>query len=267
MGKKRWLPIIAGLFLILLIAGVVFSLSSPSILEGKASAWLVQRISSTQDNFKESQLIRVVVEPADISLYRKILPEQFDMPEHPMVELVMIDQIDVGPWPLTPYQEGCVSLRCKYKGEEGWFITSLPVSKWVACYAGRTMGYPKYVADEVIFKQITKVWRGEVIHNCRKRLLLEFTPGEWVESPTWVKKGWNIDGPVLNLMPPGVGPDVVRIGSSSKVQPNTVEEKGMVRISIGPDEPWAGLVPPGTVAPGTFVKNKGGRSLVPEKKS
>lgn len=236
------------------------------IFESDASSWLVQAISSIGANFKKSRRIIATLEPADLKAYREILPPQFDMPEHPLVQIAMIDQTDVGPWPLTPYKEVATSLRCSYQGEEGWYISDLPVSTWVAKYAGRTMGYPKYVADEVTFEQAGNVWKSEVVHNGISKIKVEFTPGEWKEQPAWKKNKWEMGGPVLNLMPPGEGPEVVRVGSSGEASPSTTQEKGMLTITIGPDEPFAALVPAGTIAPGVLVKIEEARSLEPEKK-
>ncbi len=236
------------------------------ILEGKASGNLVQALSRTQSNFLESQQLRVMVEPDDLDLYRKVLPRQFDMPEHPMVVLVVVDYIDVGPWPLTRYQEGYIDIRCSYKGEEGWHSLTMPVNKWVAMYAGRTMGYPKYLADEITLEQSGEGWSGEVFHKDESLLLLEFDPGGWKEEPVHMMKEWEMGGPSFNLMPPGKGPDVKRVGWSDEgdSESTSTVEKGMVKIFIGQSEPWAGLVKPGTVAPGIYVHWKGGGSLDPD---
>jgi hypothetical protein len=253
----------------LLVAVLALSLALPGcarIFESEASSKLVQAIASTGANFKESYRINVLVEPADLELYREVLPSQFDMPEHPLVQVIMLDQVDVGPWPLTPYKEGSVNLLCEYRGQQGWHITELPVNTWVAKYAGRTMGYPKYLADKVTFEQAGDKWVSEVIHDGEMRLKVEFTPGDWEEEPVWQKNGWDMGGPVLNLMPPGEGPEVVAVGSSGEMAPSAEITKGSVRIWIGKNEPWAGLIPPGTEAPGEFIHVTEARSLAPEEK-
>ena len=113
------------------------------LLEGDFAAWMVQRSASQEENFRQSRSIGAMLEPVDLDLYRSLLPEVFGLPEHPLVRINVVDQIEVGPWPLTPYQLGDVALRCSYEGEEGWHVITMPENKWVAVWTGRTMGFPK----------------------------------------------------------------------------------------------------------------------------
>jgi hypothetical protein len=49
------------------------------------------------------------------------------------------------------------------------------------------------------------------------------------------------------------------------VDPQRIIKQGMMKITIGSKEPWAGLVPAGTMIPGIFLEYNGGAILVPPK--
>lgn len=126
--------------------------------------------------------------------------------------LIAVDNMEVGPWPMTPCQEGIISLRCSYQGEEGWYSLTMPVNRRVAMASGRLIGFPKYAADEITFTPSGNDWRGEVLHESAQRLLLEFTPGKTEEHMTWQEKVF----PMFNLTPPGKGPEVKRVDWKDK---------------------------------------------------
>lgn len=253
----------SGLWIGLLGLAVVAFLARDAVFESSASAWFVRTVASTSDSFKESYAIKALIEPTDLKLYRALLPERLDLPKHPLLQVVMVHQVDVGPWPLTPYKEGAVSLRGAYRGEEGWYLPALPVSTWVACFAGRTMGYPKYVADSVVVDQKDGRWRTEIVHEGASRLRMSFVPGAWDEPPVWTREGWPTEGPTFNLEPTGIGPEIRAVESAHRLKPRYEETPGMATIEIGKDEPWARLFPPGAVTvQATLVHYKGGRKLV-----
>jgi hypothetical protein len=243
------------------LAGAAFGCSD--VLEGGAAKGLMMAVASTQSNFRASHSIGTMAEPADLKLYRELLPRQFDMPQHPMVSVNIVDNSEVGPWPLTPYQLGSISLRCSYRGEEGWHPITMPESKWIPVWAGRAMGFPKYVADEVSLVQSGGSWRGEVVHDGRSRILLEFTP-EPIEPPIWIEEGWSVGGPTFNLRPPSEGPqvEVVRSVAEENAEPTSEKIEGTIRVTLGPDEPGAGLLEPGAPSYGIYSAARDmGRSL------
>ena len=234
------------------------------LLEGDLAAGLVQWVASTEDNFRKSRSVSVIVEPADLALYRKLLPVPFTMPEHPLVSINVVDQLEVGPWPLTPYQLGSVSLRCAHEGEEGWHPITMPETKWVAVWTGRTMGFPKYVADEIHLSPEETGWVGEVRHADELRLRLAFVPDASATDPRWKREGWSTGGPTLNLRPPGEGPEVKVVRSAEGAPGRSEEKPGYVRIELGADEAFADLIPAGYQVPGVLVRWQGGSSLAPE---
>jgi hypothetical protein len=242
----------------------VFLTGCGDLLEGDLAASLVQLVASTEDNFRKSRSISVIVEPANLTLYEKLLPEAFAMPEHPLVSINVVDQLEVGPWPLTPYQLGSVSLRCSYEGEEGWHPLTMPETKWVAVWTGRTMGFPKYVAEEIHLSPEGEGWVGEVRHSDELRLRLAFVPDANAPIPRWERNGWSTGGPTLNLRPPGEGPEVKVVRGAEGAPDSSDVKPGRVRIDLGASEPFAGLLPAGHEATGVLELWQGGRSLAPE---
>jgi hypothetical protein len=200
------------------------------LLEGDLAAALVQLGASTEDNFRKSRSVSVTVEPADLALYRELLPEVFAMPEHPLVTINVVDQLEVGPWPLTPYQLASVSLRCVYEGEEGWHPITMPETKWVAVWTGRTMGFPKYVADEIHLSPEGEGWLGEVRHAGELRLRLAFTPAANAPVPRWKRARWSTGGPTFNLRPPSRGPEVKIVRTAEGAADSSEVERRRVRM-------------------------------------
>jgi hypothetical protein len=234
------------------------------VMEGDVAGWLVQVVASTQDNFRHSRSVSVLLEPADLDLYRALLPDSFGMPTHPLVSFAIVDQLEVGPWPLTPYQLGNVNLRCVYQGEEGWHPITMPENQRVAIWSGRTMGFPKYMADHIALEQRGEGWYGEVRDDGEVRLALTFAPDPEA-LPDWQAANWEVGGPTFNLMPPGKGPEVRVIRSApGKGQAESVVQPGWVRVEIGPSRPWAGVVSRATHGAGFQVEHRGGSSLAPD---
>ncbi len=75
--------------------------------------------------------ISAFLEPADPSLYRRLLPQPFALPEQPLVGVLAIDYVKAAPWPLTRWQEWGVLLKCAWRGNVGWYpvtgIVTVPV--------------------------------------------------------------------------------------------------------------------------------------------
>jgi hypothetical protein len=221
--------------------------------------------------FQEFYGIFTAVEPADLELYRSLLPEVFDMPEQPGVGLFIVNYNEVNPWPMIPYLEGAVALRASYKGEEGWHVITMPVTERVPCEGGKYLGFPKYVTKVSLWPREGKKWLGIVLQRKNVKypvLRLEYTPGLQreltpIEQEYMEKNLSRIDEPTFQLVPPGEGPKVNKINLIHLVPPTWSDEVGMVRITIGEREPWAGLVAPGTESVGFLQKFSGGSTLRP----
>ncbi len=209
-----------------------------------------------------------MTEPTDLALYRSLLPEMFSMPEQPMVAIFIVDYTDVAPWPLTPYKEAGIFLKSKYDNEKGWYVKNMPVTKWVSMKGGRYLGFPKYVADEIILQKTPIGWNGQVNHKNITRLSLEFVTGVPVNLTENRKKlmldTFFMTGAFHLLVPPEGGPKIQKITAEHAVSPKwATPQLGMVKITIDPEEPWAALFPSQTY--GVFNHYIGGMNMIPHK--
>jgi hypothetical protein len=221
--------------------------------------------------FHEFHGIYAMVEPTNLELYRALLPTPLEMPDQPVVSMFVVDYTDVYPWPMTPYQEGALFLRAKYKGQEGWHCKTMPVTKWVPNKLGRYIGFPKYVTKAISLAPEGGGWKGEVKDKGQLKLALEFSPGltraltPKEEMAMKAGLGKTLSEPCFLFVPPDKGPALQKVEMVPVVPPSWTTEQGMVRITIGSEEPWAGLVAPGTVSPGNFARFQGATNLVPTK--
>jgi hypothetical protein len=210
--------------------------------------------------------IFAMVEPADPGLYRELLPQQFSMPEQPMVGLYVVHFADTEPWfvsateYLSPYFEATVLLRCEYEGRTGWHSHVMPVTTEAAMIGGRRLGFPKYVADEILLEPTEDGWQGTAVHEGQSRISLRFAevplgelgPLSPLEEEFANGRGddANLRGPVMLLIPPGEGPEVNVIPPSPP--PLAERRAGSVQVSLS--EPYDRLVPAGTVAVGLYQR-------------
>lgn len=240
------------------------------IITASGCAWQKKNIEAT-GVFHEFHGIYTMVEPVDLDLYRELLPPPLEMPDKPVVSLFVVDYTEVHPWPMTPYLEGAVFLRAKYKGQEGWHCKTMPVTGWIPNKGGRALGFPKYVTRTVSLYPDGDKWKGEVKDKSRLKLSLEFSPGltrELIPREAAILEagpGKALADPVFLFVPPDEGSVFQKVEMVNVVQPVWSSSPGMVRITIGPDEPWAGLIAPGMVSPGFFAKFKGAANLAPTK--
>jgi hypothetical protein len=183
--------------------------------------------------------------------------------------MFVVDYTKVFPWPIIPYLEASVVLASSYGGQEGWHVLTMPVTEKVPMEAGRAMGFPKYIADEIRLEEAAGHWQGEERHEGASRLRLEFTPGLTRELEPWEKELWDdpsfFRGECHLLFPPAEGPHKVRVTFDHRVPPNWSPVMGMVDIAVHPTMPWAGLLAPGLLAPGTFNRFVGGTNLIAER--
>jgi hypothetical protein len=183
--------------------------------------------------------------PADIELYRALLPEQFDMPEQPMVAVSVVDYYDVT-LPLVPYREGYVAIQCEYQGRTGWHVLTMPVDDETADAGGRAIGFPKYVADEITLEEQEGGWTGRVVHGGRTVIEIVFTPEAGAQPVTGTSSGGG--DVVFNLVPPSEGPAVFEVKGDISGQRKTTTTAGSATVKADAGEPWAGLLGPGGTA-------------------
>jgi len=217
--------------------------------------------------FREFEGLTTHFEPKDSSLYRKLLPEPFTMPSQPIVTVFVADYIRVVPWPMTRYQEWSVLLKNEWKGEEGWYPVTMPVTKWVPMKGGRYLGFPKYIVDEIILARSGETRVATAKYKGTVQLVLEFHPGTTRQLAPWEKEladneSFFKKGETHQLVPPGRGPQAQKVILRHVTQPKWSPEHGMIRVRVDPSESWARLVPDEGEFPGTYNHFIGGINLI-----
>jgi len=226
--------------------------------------------------YREFIGIMAIAKPKDNSLYHSLLPEQLSMPEEASVLLFIADYLKVVPWPIrlvpwrmSRYQEGAVSLKVNYLGEDAWFCLTMPVSSWLSMAMGRyLLGFPKYIADEISLEETNGGWCGRVKHSGALKLQLEFESGISRDLAPWEQKILNNEAffidPFLLLYPAERGPKINKVWFDEYTPPRMSPELGMVRIRIDSKDPWAGLFDTNITYPGMYNYFVGASSLVSE---
>jgi hypothetical protein len=213
--------------------------------------------------WQEFEGIFVIEEPVNLDVYRQLLPEQFGLPETPLVGIFTVDYIDTEHWPitptkyLTPYLESAVFLLCDYNGTEGWYCSYMAVTTEAALIGGHRLGFPKIVADSINFRQTDQGWVGSTMFENKEHIRLDMKE----ESRTALTGHTSMQHDFINgnrisdltdttilLKPPAVGPEVSIFSCSPP--PLVIRRAGLVTINLS--EPYADLITPGTVAPGLY---------------
>jgi hypothetical protein len=219
--------------------------------------------------FREFEGLTTHFEPKDPTLYRKLLPEPFAMPSRPIVTIFVVDYIRVVPWPSTRYQEWSVLLKSEWKGEEGWYSVTMPVTKWIAMPGGRYLGFSKYIADEITLARSGETRVATAKYKSVVQLALEFHPGTTRQLAPWEKELAENEsffkGDAHQLVPPGRGPRAQKIILRHVTQAKWSPVQGMIRVRADPSELWVDLIPEEGVFPGTYNHFTGGINLIAER--
>jgi acetoacetate decarboxylase len=206
-------------------------------------------------SFQGQRGIAAAFGPTNLALYRSLLPVAFEMPQSPIVAVTVVNYYDVA-LPLTPYSEGYVVMQCRYEGRVGWYVFTMPVDDETANAGGRTLGFPKYVADSIGLTETDGVWNGSVTYQGRTIMEVTFTPkadAQCVETSST-----DAGLPVFLLLPPGEGPLVNEVVTELSGPRLTATTSGSATVRADPDEAWAGLLPPGGASSwATFEESAG----------
>ena len=219
--------------------------------------------------FREFRGIRTIIDRINEQKYRDMLPKPFEPHEIPQISLFVADYMKVFPWPMTRYQEGAVSLKCRYRGDEYWYVYTMPVTKRIPMWGGRRMGFPKYIADEIVLSQENDEWTGEVIHKNRRKLRLSFSVGldrdpRGPENILVSERSFFV-GKSINLCPPSQGPGVMTAELEHKVIDNWNPYYGMMKVDVDAGEPIDGLFDREDRYIGMYNEFIGGINLNPQK--
>lgn len=212
--------------------------------------------------------VKTYLEPKDHSLYRRLLPEPFSMPDQPIVMIFVADYAKVF-WPIPRYREWAVVLKGICKGEEAWHVITMPVTKWLPMLGGRYLGFPKYIAEEITLTRDGENWNAQGRHKGVLQLALEFQPGITRQHAQWEKEllGNEAFFPdhVHQLVPLARCPRAQKVRLVHMLPPKWAPVLGMVRIRVDRSEPWAELVPDEITSLGVYNHFIGGLNLVAEK--
>ncbi len=192
--------------------------------------------------FRGQRGITAAFAPADPALYRSLLPAAFDMPESPLVVVTVVSYHDVT-LPLVPYREGYVLLQCRHQGRTGWYVVTMPVDDRTACDGGRSIGFPKYVADRIDLEQAEGAWHGRVTHQGREIMAVTFRPN--ADAQPVATSSTDAGSPCFLLLPPALGPLVNQVDTRLFGPRRTVTTAGSATVQADPGEAWAGLLPAG----------------------
>ena len=197
--------------------------------------------------------VSIAFPPADVELYRALLPEQFDMPDQPLVAVSVVDYYDVT-LPLVPYREGFVALQCEYQGRTGWHVLTMPVDDETSKMGGRSIGFPKYVADQITLEAQEEGWLGRVVYEGRTVMEVTFTAeGEPVTGASSAE-----GSAAFQLVPPGEGPAINEVDTVLSGERTTVTTSGSASVRADAAEPWAALLgPEGSTAWASFEEVTG----------
>ncbi|MBW2181753.1 MAG: acetoacetate decarboxylase family protein, partial [Deltaproteobacteria bacterium] len=119
-----------------------------------------ENIKVSGNMYEEFDGVLVFYEPQYTTLYRELLPDVFDMPDSPLVEVFIIDYYKMAPWAIKPYLEAAVFLLAKYNGQEAWHCITMPVTTDSARLGGIAyFGFPK-VMGNISFQRNTTNYTG-----------------------------------------------------------------------------------------------------------
>jgi hypothetical protein len=216
--------------------------------------------------FHEFEGLMTHFEPKDTALYRRLLPLAFDMPDQPVVTLFSADYLRVVMFPTTRYQEWSVLLRCRWHDVEVEHSYLMPVTSRTALLGGRYMGFSKILIDDITFTSNNGMHTATSKYKGALQVELDFKPGLTRPLAAWeqtlVGSETFFKGRLFQLYPPGRGPRVKEIVQHHIVPPRWAPEQGMVKVMVGPDEPWAGLVPDEGEFPGVYNHFVGSFNLI-----
>jgi len=209
--------------------------------------------------------------PSDSQLYSSLLPKPLGMPSEPTV-FIKITDFERTRLPLPPYLVAHVQILAEYGGLPGWYTLTMPETEWIPVEMGKTIGYPKYVADSISFVKTNKSWSAEVVNkgDIDLSLKLEYeadqSQANWFEKitcnyplsivrklmPALKEKPWFLIMPIKGNDTQNT--DLILKGDPpTSGIPKVNETFGNVRISLKTNQQWGGLFPQEVNTKGIFM--------------
>ncbi len=234
---------------------------SKLVLERDGWKLLGNQSKSTVGLYNAFHQLSAYFVPEDLSLYRSLLPDTFEVPAEPVV-FVKVAAYEQMRLPLSPYNMAHVQILAEYEGQRGWYTLTMPETEWLPVEMGKTLGYPKYVADSITQERSNSAWQAGVASRGDNALSLSMyfeedsSQASWFERvtsnhplavvrkllPPFKEKPWFL------MMPIG-GKDArgqVRLLRGDPLisgVPRVRETFGKVRVSLETNQPWAHLFP------------------------
>lgn len=200
--------------------------------------------------------------PADLALFRELLPDKLEMPVDPKVCFYTIDFQISG---VGPYHEAAILLPTTYKGKTGSYVLTMGLDSSAATSGGRALGFPKYLG-QVALEQHGHDWVGTVSAQGSVDLKAVYT-GECRQSDEFLWPDFFNLTPIpagtssnAAFLPPRTG-DVLRVPAEYLEPPAFYSLKGSVRLEINDALPWNGLVDESRAFPGLLTSFVGGIDL------
>jgi len=194
--------------------------------------------------YEEFDGVLVFYEPQDTTLYRELLPDIFDMPDSPLVEVFIIDYYKMAPWAIKPYLEAAVFLLAKYNGQKAWHCITMPVTTDSARLGGILyFGYPKVMGD-ILFQRNNTHYSGALNAGNNKVMNISLstagytiTPDDrkWFQRLTGIHSLNILRGEVVNPLP-SMEKQTQSLLELSEKYPDILEIKvGKPSLSFFPD--------------------------------
>jgi hypothetical protein len=181
--------------------------------------------------------------PADLALYREMLPAKFEMPAEPLVCFYTIDFKISG---VGPYHEAAILLPATYKGQSGKYVLTMDLDNAAATSGGRAVGFPKY-RGQVTLEQHGHDWVGTASANGKVDLQATYT-GRCTKSDEFPWPDFFNLTPIpagttstQAFLPPRTG-SVLMVPAEYLVPPAFNSLKGSIQLEIDDALPWNGLV-------------------------
>jgi uncharacterized protein (DUF362 family) len=186
-------------------------------------------------SYQGQQMTMAVLETPNETLYRQLLPADFEMPDRLQVIVAVVSYHSVTQ-PLVPYHEGFVMLTCSYGGQDCVYTVTMPVDDQTACDAGIYLGFPKYVADRIDLIDSAGSWTGRVVDQGRMVMQISFVPSGSTETYQTSNPGLSC----INRLSADRNQEIVIVNTTGTQWIQTT--RGSATVIVDPAETWAPLL-------------------------
>jgi hypothetical protein len=176
-------------------------------------------------------------EPNDLTIYKSLIPKEFEIPEQPKVK---IDFVQVTP----DWHECYVSIRVNYNGKPTWHALTWAIDTYVPYKLGRWVGYPKFMADSMVYTLGENNANQRVIKDSKLFMSMDFTENKNVKH-NYCASEWEGTEIYHLLAPPLESPQINRLTFEflSLLKPSEyIEQHGSITLHFDGNQPWSKLI-------------------------